>query len=60
MRAVRGQTVRAETDATIQAIDVLLVLLCLLVNYASVVELLGEEDLKPSGSMRGGRNELHG
>lgn len=57
---MRGQTVRAETDATIQAIDVLLVLLCLLVNYASVVELLGEEDLKPSGSMRGGRNELHG
>lgn len=60
MRAVRGQTVRAETDATIQAIDVLLVLLCLLVNYASVVELLGEEDLKPTRRMRGGRNELHG
>jgi len=60
MRAVRGQTVRAETDATIQAIDVLLVLLRLLVNYASVVELLRKEDLKPTRSMRRGRNELHG
>ena len=49
---------RAETDATVHAIHVLLVLLGLFVNYASVVELLCEEHLEPPRNMWR-RNELH-
>lgn len=48
MRAVRGQAVRANTGATVQAKDVLFILLCILVNYTSVEELLPEKSLKPS------------
>lgn len=47
MRAVGGQTVRAEADATVQAIDVLFILLGLFMNYACVVELLCEKHFKP-------------
>jgi hypothetical protein len=47
VRAVRGQAVRAETDATVQAIDVLLIFLGIFMNYASVEELLSEKSLKP-------------
>jgi len=47
MRVVRGQAMRAKTDATVQAINVLFILLSLFMNYASVVELLSEEHLKP-------------
>jgi len=47
-----GHAVRAKTDATIQTAHVLLVLLCLFVNYAGVVELLREEDLKPTRNLR--------
>jgi hypothetical protein len=49
VRAVRGQAVRAETDATVQAIDVLLIFLGIFMNYASVEELLSEKSLKPPG-----------
>jgi hypothetical protein len=45
MRAVRGQAVRAKTDATVQAINILFILLSLFMNYASVVELLCEKNL---------------
>lgn len=55
---MRGQTVRAEADATIQTVNVLLILLCLFMNYAGVVELLSEEDLKPTGNMRRRNIEL--
>lgn len=47
VRLVRGEAVRAETDATVQAVNVLLVLPLLLVNYASVEELLSEQNGKP-------------
>lgn len=58
VRAVRGQTVRAKTDATVQAIDVLFVLLGLFVNYACVIEFLCEKDLKPTRKKMGGSNKL--
>lgn len=51
VRAVRGQTVRTETGATIQTVNVLFILLGLFMIYAGVVEFLGEENLKPSGNM---------
>jgi hypothetical protein len=47
VRLVRGEAVRAETDATVQAVNVLLILPLLLMNYASVEELLSEQNGKP-------------
>lgn len=37
---MRRQAVRAETEATVETVNILLVLLSFFVNYASVVELL--------------------
>lgn len=47
VRLVRGEAVRAETDATVQAVNVLLILPLLLMNYAGVEELLSEQNGKP-------------
>lgn len=45
---MRGQAVRAETEATVQAVDVFLVLSRLFMNYAGVVEFLCEKHFKPA------------
>ena len=37
----------ADADGTVQAKDVLLILLCKLVNYTRVKELVSQKNLKP-------------